>query len=576
MTSSPSRDPRLAHAFYKHILESKQNGSNRVTSPAASPNLLDDDASLDLEYPDSPEDVEMAEAAVAGPDSTKTEERMPCQSNERDQHAPTPVQPRQPLVTSPTSMSSSTSAPLPPPSRNAPSPPVLLPHRTQVPLKSALVKPLPPRPTSAAGHSVTRPHTAPRPRRRTAEELRSDALNAPLYKASATPAQGAGLPMPQPVYPAAPARPTALTGRYQPYPPHATPNAHAGPSNTGPDRNIGPKASSKVPPPSSASKSTPASKPVLAIKTYGSSSASRRVPGSPTLDVSSLSLQESQGRPRSPRGQPPPASSSSSHQPPPRSPTARPAPSSSRAPPKPGPSRPRTQPASSGASPTSVAAPAAAPSSSSAARSRGRRRLPIAPTALTRSSSPTTRGFSGTTPSFSVTLNRMSVLASDGDPARVPAPGTHHDTHGKPFHFERVLPTSADASLRRGLAHWQKTIGRYVAAVMFGRKQTANDPPWILERWPEGYTFWVAIKPKTDGKDGKPRAPRKDYYLYGGPTSAFASPMEFVSHAIWLMSGRAGACECKYCSREDQQPITDRLERILEECGDGTVYGQGE
>jgi hypothetical protein len=64
--------------------------------------------------------------------------------------------------------------------------------------------------------------------------------------------------------------------------------------------------------------------------------------------------------------------------------------------------------------------------------------------------------------------------------------------------------------------------------------------------------------------------PRTDAYLYGaphlGPSTAraqsnstlFRSPMEFVPHAIWLMRGKTGQCECKYCIPGQNQKVINR------------------
>jgi hypothetical protein len=70
--------------------------------------------------------------------------------------------------------------------------------------------------------------------------------------------------------------------------------------------------------------------------------------------------------------------------------------------------------------------------------------------------------------------------------------------------------------------------------------------------------------------------PRTDAYLYGAPhlgpstsraqsslgLTLFRSPMEFVPHAIWLMRGSTGECDCKYClPGQNQRVINRRLNR---------------
>ena len=113
--------------------------------------------------------------------------------------------------------------------------------------------------------------------------------------------------------------------------------------------------------------------------------------------------------------------------------------------------------------------------------------------------------------------------------------------------------------------------------------------PWTLADFPQGYVLLLHITPRKTGS----LKPRRDFFLYGaylpyspsfsahtlfayrvwiyalstcvlcrrtGATdvSSFASPLEFVKHAEWLMRGahrtldkhRFPRCKCKYCHRD--------------------------
>ena len=88
-------------------------------------------------------------------------------------------------------------------------------------------------------------------------------------------------------------------------------------------------------------------------------------------------------------------------------------------------------------------------------------------------------------------------------------------------------------------------------------------------KFPDNYTLWVHKKGvKTDQYNA-----RTDAYLFGAPhlgprtarssqasPTVFRSPMEFVPHAIWLMRGCTGQCDCKYCiPGQNQKDINRRL-----------------
>jgi hypothetical protein len=80
-------------------------------------------------------------------------------------------------------------------------------------------------------------------------------------------------------------------------------------------------------------------------------------------------------------------------------------------------------------------------------------------------------------------------------------------------------------------------------------------------KFPENYTLWIHKSGVVTDRGN----PRHDAYLYGAPhlgrrtarsqTSAtiFRSPMEFAPHAIWLMRGSTGQCDCKYCIPDQNQ-----------------------
>src|SRR6266567_8464000 len=81
-----------------------------------------------------------------------------------------------------------------------------------------------------------------------------------------------------------------------------------------------------------------------------------------------------------------------------------------------------------------------------------------------------------------------------------------------------------------------------------------ENPPWKLMKFPKNYTLWVHKSGVVTDRGN----PRHDAYLYGAPhlgprtarsqttSTIFRSPTEFVPHAIWLMKGSTGQCDCKY------------------------------
>jgi len=94
-------------------------------------------------------------------------------------------------------------------------------------------------------------------------------------------------------------------------------------------------------------------------------------------------------------------------------------------------------------------------------------------------------------------------------------------------------------------------------------------PSYVLKSFPDGYRFF-------DHHKGPAAKPRQDVYLYGALAvlsyryllldyaagyldKRFRSKAEFIPHAIWLMNGMKGKCECKYCSKRTQKEITAEM-----------------
>jgi hypothetical protein len=91
-------------------------------------------------------------------------------------------------------------------------------------------------------------------------------------------------------------------------------------------------------------------------------------------------------------------------------------------------------------------------------------------------------------------------------------------------------------------------------------------------KFPENYSLWI----QKSGVESDRGNPRIDAYLYGAPhlgpsssrtqsnSTTFRSPTEFVPHAIWLMRGQTGQCDCKYCIPQCQTVVNRRLNRGLD------------
>ncbi|KAI9511938.1 hypothetical protein F5148DRAFT_184132 [Russula earlei] len=116
---------------------------------------------------------------------------------------------------------------------------------------------------------------------------------------------------------------------------------------------------------------------------------------------------------------------------------------------------------------------------------------------------------------------------------------------------------------------WRTEIAKYLAPLMLGAMMGRS--PWTLADFPQGYALLLhKSRYRT-----QPSQPRRDFYLYG-PTDVtrFASPLEFVRHAEWLMRGahrtldvhRSPRCSCKYCDSDGasnkQSVISRELRRL--------------
>ncbi|KAI0315880.1 hypothetical protein OF83DRAFT_1129944 [Amylostereum chailletii] len=184
----------------------------------------------------------------------------------------------------------------------------------------------------------------------------------------------------------------------------------------------------------------------------------------------------------------------------------------------------------------------------------------IGPRVLTRNPA---GGFDAQTPHFRVVGNVITIIASDGDPDRIPTllKAGHH----------RIQHPSSDPDFEHAWMFWTRKVGKYVAAVMFGQRDVYRQPKWKMGGWPADYTFWAKEREKPNrGKDGQPLKLRHDYYLYGSPVSSFDSTLQFVYHATWLMTGKPlkrngkPECECTYCSQRSQKDVVaPQLQRVM-------------
>jgi len=145
----------------------------------------------------------------------------------------------------------------------------------------------------------------------------------------------------------------------------------------------------------------------------------------------------------------------------------------------------------------------------------------------------------------------LVFLVSDGDSSRRP---TEHNIL-EPEEENRTL--QQNYYLRIPLDHpdshrWRTEIAKYLAPLVLGT--TMGTLPWTLADFPQGYALLLHKSPRRT----EPSKARRDFYLYGAQdVPSFASPLEFVKHAEWLMRGadrtsdtrHSPRCSCKYCSQ---------------------------
>ncbi|KAH9970642.1 hypothetical protein BGW80DRAFT_1329066 [Lactifluus volemus] len=146
----------------------------------------------------------------------------------------------------------------------------------------------------------------------------------------------------------------------------------------------------------------------------------------------------------------------------------------------------------------------------------------------------------------------LVFLLSDGDGSRRP---TEHDI---------IEPEEEENSHR-----WRTEIAKYLAPLIL-IVPTMGRLPWTLADFPQGYVLLLHKSPRPRRRVSSSSVPRRDFYLYGATDVAtFASPLEFVKHAEWLMRGahrtldtrRAPRCACTYCDyngAERRQSVISR------------------
>jgi len=173
-------------------------------------------------------------------------------------------------------------------------------------------------------------------------------------------------------------------------------------------------------------------------------------------------------------------------------------------------------------------------------------------------------GYEGSNEHFGVKYNIIKIKNTDAVHDHMPSEEQRQltiDEEGKFSQYE--LQRAGDDTYEL----WMRKIGPYLADWVL-RLPRHENPPWKLLKFPRNYTLW-------DHKSGVVTDrgnPRHDAYLYGAPhlgprmarsqttATVFRSPMEFVPHAIWLMRGGTGQCDCKYCiPGQNQNDINRRL-----------------
>lgn len=193
-------------------------------------------------------------------------------------------------------------------------------------------------------------------------------------------------------------------------------------------------------------------------------------------------------------------------------------------------------------------------------------------------------GYEGSSKLFGVRVNVIKIKKSDAVLGHMPTEEQCQETVDEKGNFSQYeQQKNGDETYQL----WMRKIGPYLAdwvlqlprhgafSAFFSRRFVLitwpvllENPPWKLMKFPRNYTLWVHKSGVVTDRGN----PRHDAYLYGAPhlgprtarsqTSAtiFRSPMEFVPHAIWLMKGGTGQCDCKYCiPGQNQNDINRRL-----------------
>ncbi|KAI0260467.1 hypothetical protein BC834DRAFT_547767 [Gloeopeniophorella convolvens] len=161
---------------------------------------------------------------------------------------------------------------------------------------------------------------------------------------------------------------------------------------------------------------------------------------------------------------------------------------------------------------------------------------------------------------------KLIFRLSDGDASRRP---TEHDILDEEdgtllrHNYYLTIPLDHTDSHR-----WRQEIAKYLAPLMLDASM--GHTTWTLSDFPEGYILLLHKAPYRRERTKM----RRDFYLYGAEdVPCFASPLEFVRHAEWLMRGghrtlddrRAPRCECKYCAERPQKEITNELKERRKE-----------
>lgn len=160
----------------------------------------------------------------------------------------------------------------------------------------------------------------------------------------------------------------------------------------------------------------------------------------------------------------------------------------------------------------------------------------------------------------------LLFLLTDGDNSRRP---TEHDI----VEPDEESMLQDNYYVRIPLEHpdshrWRAEIAKYLAPLVLG--PTMGRLPWTLAAFPQGYELYLHKSPRPVRT--RTGVPRRDFLLYGSTdVPFFASPLEFVLHAEWLMRGahrtpdksRAPRCKCKYCDVDARNRKQSEISREL-------------